>query len=241
MYKIDLYKLGFSEKEAEVYLALNTYGPSPASTLSRATKIKRTSVYDVLNSLLAKNLIASFKQGSYTYYSIDDVNKILYQEKEKLRLAERVMNELKEQQLHQSGVQVNHYIGEEGYREMYEEILRANPKELLVWIHLDEFYRALDPVREDEWTKERIKKKIHTRLLMQNTSMARDFKSEDHCSCRQTILLPKENLFQSNCFVYDGNVTFFDAHDKITGIRIRHPRLYEMQRQIFEMNWKLFS
>lgn len=241
MYKIDLYKLGFSEKEAEVYLALNSYGSSPASTLARVTKIKRTSVYDALNSLMAKNLITSFKQGQYTYFVIDDVNKILYLEKEKVRLAESMVKKLKDEQLHQAGVQVNHFIGEEGYREMYEDILRAHPKELMVWINLDEFYKALDPVREEEWTKERIQKKIYTRLLMQDTPLTREFRKKDAESCRKTILLPKKYMFQSNCFIYEGNIAFFDAGDKITGIRIRHPRLYALQKQVFEMNWGLFS
>lgn len=241
MYKIDLYKLNFSEKEAEVYLALNTYGPSPASTLARVTRIKRTSVYDTLNSLMAKNLIVSFEQGRYTYFAIDDVNKILYQEKEKVRLAEAIVTKLKDEQLHQGGVQINHFIGEEGYREMYEDILRTHPKELMVWINLDEFYQAIDPIREEEWTKERIQKNIYTRLLMQDTPLAKKFKEKDKNSCRETILLPKKYMFQSNCFIYKDNISFFDAHDKITGIRIRHPRLYELQKQTFEMNWNLFK
>ena len=240
MYKIDLYKLDFSEKEAEVYLALNTYGPSPASTIARVTKIKRTSVYDVLDSLIARNLIISFKQGRYTYFVIDDVNKILYQERDKVRLAETVIAKLKDEQLSQAGVQINHFVGEEGYREMYEDILRVNPKELMVWINLDEFYKGIDPVREEEWTKERIQKKIYTRLLMQDTPLAHKFKSKDSKSCRKTILLPKKHMFQSNCFIYEGNIAFFDARDKITGIQIRHPRLYKMQKQMFEMNWELF-
>ncbi len=241
MNKFDLHNLGFSEKEAEVYLALNTYGPSPASTLARVTRIKRTSVYDALNSLIARNLVTSFKQGAYTYFVIDDVNKIMYVAKERVRLAEKVVKDLKIGQLQQSGVQISHIIGEEGYREMYEDILRAQPKELMVWINLDEFYKALDPVREEEWTKERIQKKIYTRLLMQDTPLAQKFQQKDADSCRQTILLPEERLFHSNCFIYEGNVTFFDARDKITGIRIRHPRIFELQKQVFEMNWELFS
>jgi sugar-specific transcriptional regulator TrmB len=241
MYKLDLLNLGFSEKEAEVYLALNSYGASPASTVSRVTKIKRTSVYDALNSLISKNLVTSFRQGAYTYFVIDDVSKLLYQEREKTRIAERVVNDLKTANLNQAGVQVSYFVGEEGYRELYEDVLRSQPKELMVWIHLDEFYRALDPAREAEWTKERIQKKIYTRLLMEDTPLGRKFQKDDPRSCRKTLLLPKKYFFQSNCIIFDGNIAFFDARDKITGIRIRHQRIFELQRQIFEMNWKLFS
>lgn len=136
MNKAYLQQLEFSDKEAEVYLALNTCGPSPASTIARLTKIKRGSVYDALNSLMGRHLVSSFKKGSYTYFFIDDVKKLLYRAQEKARIAQSIVDNLKSQQFNQ-GVQINHYIGEEGYREMYEDILRAKPKELMVWIHLD--------------------------------------------------------------------------------------------------------
>jgi sugar-specific transcriptional regulator TrmB len=241
MYKIHLYELGFSDKEAEVYLALNHYGASPASTLARLTGIKRTSIYDAINVLMSKKLISTYKQGAITYYQIDDINKLLYQERDKVRLAEMAVNQLKEEQISQFNVQVQHFQGTEGYRELYEDILRFQPKELMVWIHLDEFYRALDPVREAEWTKERIQKKIYTRLLMEDTPLGRKFQKDDHNSCRKTLLLPKKYFFQSNCIIFDGDIAFFDARDKITGIRIRHQRIFELQKQIFEMNWELFA
>jgi sugar-specific transcriptional regulator TrmB len=240
MYKIHLYELGFSDKEAEVYLALNHYGASPASTLARITGIKRTSVYDAVNVLLSKKLISTYTQGSITYYQIDDVNKVLHQERDKVRLAEIAVSQLKQEQIYQHNVQVQHFQGMEGYREMYEDILRIKPKDLMVWIHLDEFYKALDPVREEQWTTERIQKKIFTRLLMQNTPLARAFQKKDGDSCRQTILLPPEHLFKSTCFIYDGFVTIFDTHENITGIRIQHPEIYNMHKQMFEMNWELF-
>jgi len=241
MYKIYLHSLGFSDKEAEVYLALNTYGPSPASTLAKRTGLKRTSMYDILNSLLDKNLIVTQEKGAHTYYAIDDVNKILYQQKDRARLAESVVQQLSAEKGRVSDVKVNHYKGEESFRELYEDILRVNPKELMVWIHLDEFYRALDPVREDEWTKERIEKKIWTRLLMQDTSAAREFVKKDSASCRKTILIPKKHMFTTTCFLYENNILFFDSRDEITGIRIQHPGFYAMMKQMFEMNWKLFS
>ena len=239
MYKIYLYELGFSDKEAEVFQALNHYGPSAASTIARLTGIKRTSVYDAINTLISKKLISTYKNGSTTYYQIDDVNKMLYQERDKVRLAELAVNQLKQEQIYRHNVQVQHFQGMEGYREMYEDVLRIKPKELMIWIHLDEFYKAIDPVREEQWTKERIQKKIFTRLLMQDTALAREFQKHDKESCRQTIIIPEKYMFRSNCF--EGFVTTFDAHENITGIRIQHPEIYNMHKQIFEMNWELFA
>ena len=240
MYQIHLQSLGFSEKEAEVYMVLNELGPTPASVLARKTNIKRTSVYDVLNSLMKRNVISSFKQGQYTYYVIDDVNKLIYQQKEKVRIAGDVVEELKSLQKNTKAVQIHHYKGAEGYREMYEDILIVKPKELMGWLNLDYLYDILDPVREEEWTQERINMKIWTRLLMQDTPLAKEFKKKDPKSCRETRLLPKEYAFKTICFLYENHISFFDS-EEISGIRIHHPELYRMQKAAFDMNWELFS
>lgn len=241
MYKLYLYQLGFNEKEADVYLALNTFGPSPASTLARITSIKRTSVYDILNGLLAKNLIVTYQKGPTTFYAIDDLNKLLRHQKEKVRLAESVVRQLDSERATREGIPINHYVGEENYREMYEDILRANPKEIMAWLNLDKFYKALDPVREEQWTLQRIKQGVHARLMLLDTPMAREFRKKDAESLRTTVLIPKEFAFTANCFLYEGHVMLFDADNVITGIRINHKSIYTLQKQVFEMSWKLFG
>jgi len=240
MYKINLYSLGFTDKEADVLITLNELGPTPASVIARKTNIKRTSMYDVLNNLIKRNIITSFKQGQYTYYLVDDINKLLYQQKEKVRIARDVVEELKIAQKNPKSVQIHHYRGTEGYREMYEDILRAKPKELMGWLHLDYLYTILDAKREEDWTNERISMKIWTRLLMQDTPLARDFKKKDKKSCRETRLLPKEHEFKTICFLYENYISYFDS-EEVTGIRIHHPEMYKMQKAAFDMNWKLFA
>lgn len=235
--KFLLQKLGLSEKETDVYLALHKIGPSAASTIARLTKIKRTSVYDVLNSLLEKTLILSFKNGVTTYYAIDDVNKIFYQEKEKISVAEKLVKKLKESSGKFEGLQINYYKGMEGYREMYEDILRMRPKELLGWMHLDKFYDGIDSEREDEWTKERIKSGIKVRLLLQETNLTRKFQSLDKNSNRETRFINKKFLFDTTCFIYENYIVLFDSSAELNCVRIYHPEFYRMQKQIFEMNW----
>lgn len=232
-----LQKLGFSDKETLLYLTMHKIGPSAASTLARLTKIKRTSIYDILNTLLEKNLILSFKNGSNTYYAIDDVNKLFHQEKEKLSVAEKLVKTLQTSTKHWEGLQINYYKGIEGYREMYEDILRTRPKELLGWMHLDKFYDGIDPVREEQWTKERIKSGIKVRLLLQETNLTRNFQADDKKSNRETRFLNKKFLFNTTCFLYTDHIVLFDSSGELTCVRIHHPEFYKMQKQIFEMNW----
>ncbi len=230
--------LGFSDKEIRVYKALLNYGPSPASTLARLTGIKRTSMYDILNSLIDKNLISPFKQGTYTYFAIGDLNKILINEKEKVNTAKSLIENLKTMQTGHNAMAVNYYVGREGYKEMYWDILKTDASEIMVWINLDNFYVILDNFFEDSWTGERLKKNITARLIMAKTPLAENFKTKDRFNKRETRLLDqKEFPFHTTCFLYKNHITLFDSGGNITGIRIRHPGFFELQKQMFEIAW----
>ncbi|HAU40013.1 TPA: hypothetical protein DCW56_03720 [Candidatus Peregrinibacteria bacterium] len=237
MHREQLYKLGFSEKEASVYLTLLRIGPSVASTLARLSNIRRTSIYDVLNGLTERNLIGSYKQGKDTYFVVEDVNNLYFQEKQKTDIAKRLAADLKKS-MNWQGIRVNYYVGYEGYREIYEEILRAKPKELLTWIHLDNFYKGLDMKREEEWTAERINKKIHARLIIQDTEFARKFIKDDFVSYRETRLV-KNFPFSTTCSVYQDTILLFNSTNEIEAVRIKNGELAKMFYQMFEMNWRM--
>ena len=233
-----LAKLGFSQKEAMIYSTLYQRGPSPVSTLANLTKIKRTSVYDILNSLSNRGLIISFKQGTYTYFAIDDINKIFLEQKEKTNIANQLIQELKNSTNISTGFQINYYKGHEGFTEMHEDILKAKPDEILGFMNMEEFYKGLNPYRDDEWTKERTKAKIKARLILVDSKLAREMQKEDKKLNREIKLIPKNRApFTTSCNIYKDHIVFFDSANEVIGIRIHHPAFYQMQKQLFEIAW----
>lgn len=240
MVEKQLQELGFSEKEAQIYISLNTYGPSPASTLAKRTNIKRGSIYDILNSLIEKNVVTSFQQGAYTYFGIDDIKKVIQQEKEKVKIAHEVVDILKTLQQTQETIDIQYYNGEEGYKEMYEDILQAKTDEIRVFIHLDNFHSVLDPIYEEKWTLKRIKNKIKARLIMQDTPYAQKFQAEDKKLFRETRLIQKP-VFESTCILYSDYITLFDAKEHFTGIRIHHKNFANMFSAIFNGYWEILD
>lgn len=241
MHREQLQKLGLNEKEADVYLKLNTIGASPASTLAKLTNIKRTSIYDILNSLTEKGLIMAFRQGNYTYYGIDDINKLYYYQKEKLGLAQTIIKEMLEDRKNLTSLHLNYYRGEEGYRQLLSDVLTAKPSEIKVWVNMDNFYGPLKGESEiAKWTEERIKKKIPARILLTETSKrGYAHQSPDQEAYRETRYIPKEYSFNSTCFLFNNYILFFNnAEGEISGIRIQNAPLALMMNQIFEMNWQ---
>ncbi|MFA6522308.1 MAG: helix-turn-helix domain-containing protein [Patescibacteria group bacterium] len=64
----DLVRLGFSEKEAEGYVALLSLGKAPVQVIAQKTGINRASVYHVLDALVKKGLaIVSVEHGEKMY------------------------------------------------------------------------------------------------------------------------------------------------------------------------------
>lgn len=235
-------RIGFSQKEAAIYTILIQRGANSASTLAKLSGFNRASVYDLLKALMNRGLILSFQQGSTTYFAVDDARKLYLEQKEKLECAEKIINDLKSLPLASEILQVSYYKGKEGYREMYEDILRANPKELLGWLNLDNFYLGIDPKREAEWTKQRFQQGIKVRLTLQDSVLVRTFQQKNLKLNRETKIIPKGKYpFDSSSFIYENYITFFYANkNDFVGIRIAHPAFYSMIKMIFEMTWTLY-
>jgi sugar-specific transcriptional regulator TrmB len=233
-----LKKLGFSEKEIAVYLSLLSLGASPASTLARVTQLKRPTVYLILNGLLERNLIVSYKQGKYTYFAIDDPKKLYFNEREKTDIAQQLVETLKAQIPKASQWDIHYYKGQGGYNELYEGILKDQPKEICAWLNVEEFIKGLDPLYEKKWTRERVKRKIFTRMILPDTPFTKDFRKKDANSQRETRLMPKGRQFESSCVMYDDRIIFFSPGEETVGLKIQHAGLYQMHKQIFELSWE---
>ena len=229
--------LGFGDKEANAFLLLAKLGPSPASTLARLAKINRSSMYGVLENLLERALICSYKKNGVHYFYIDDVNKLVLEENKKLELSKQLVKELQQGCLGEPRSHLSYYKGVDGFRQMYADILEVNPKELLGWMDLDYFYEHLDANYDETWIAERTARGVPARLILKETPLAHELKTKDPFSNREIRFVPKPHYFFASCFLYNDYIAFFDPTEEVTGIRIHSKAMAAMQRAVFEMNW----
>lgn len=73
-----LVQIGLSEKEAVAYLMLLRVGPSLASSLARRVKLKRVTVYSVLESLMEKGLIGYQQSRTGKQFMALEPERLLY-------------------------------------------------------------------------------------------------------------------------------------------------------------------
>src|SRR3989344_2889997 len=71
-----LNKIGLSEKEANVYLASLSLGPTTILKLARACNIKRTTIYGIVENLKQKGLMSIEQKGLKKIYAPENPEKL---------------------------------------------------------------------------------------------------------------------------------------------------------------------
>ena len=127
-----LQDLGLNEKEAAVYLSLLSVDSSSVLDLATKTKIKRPTVYIVLESLVKKGLVSETTVGKKTHYQAEPPERLeTFVEQRRLILDEQakrlkdVIPEIKSVQ-RQSGERpvVRFFEGKQGITSANEEFFR---------------------------------------------------------------------------------------------------------------------
>lgn len=72
-----LYQIGFTSGESQVYLLLLQAGPLAGSSIARKTKLNRSSVYNVVKSLVDKGVISTVKRNNVQYFVASDPNSLI--------------------------------------------------------------------------------------------------------------------------------------------------------------------
>ncbi len=124
-------KLGFSEGEGRVYEAILHSENATLQSIHEATGIERRNVYDIINKLISKGLVAYVTENGHKIYRINHPGSIMaYLEKEENELAEKkkAMAEelpalLKAYQSSKPSFDVRIYRGKEGAKALFNEML----------------------------------------------------------------------------------------------------------------------
>jgi HTH-type transcriptional regulator, sugar sensing transcriptional regulator len=125
-----LRRLGLTEGEIKVYLALLETGRVPITLISIKTKLNRTSLYDVIEGLVKKGLVSFVYEEKKKFYKAAKPQRILeYLEEKKqelstdekvLKILVKELSNIKSQKEEQLNVEI--YRGKKGIKTILEDI-----------------------------------------------------------------------------------------------------------------------
>ena len=125
--KAQLEKLGLSDHEAEVYLALLPLGTSLVGPLIKKTGLHRYVVYETLRKLQDRSLVTQTTKSGRKYFTAADPALLEQEAARSARLAQELVPKLKEM-ASQAPQKITLYEGTKGFADAYFRIVEELPK-----------------------------------------------------------------------------------------------------------------
>lgn len=246
-----LKKIGLSENEARVYVALLELGSGTAQQIAQKASVNRPTTYVQLETLMKIGLVSSFEKESAqkngttkTLFRIEDPNylkKVIETERRTLSAKE---NELKlalpdlERLFVGAGSRprVRFFEGTEGLKTIQDEFLRTSDKLVESAASLDDVIRIF-PTHPEDYTPRRVKRGIHSKLIY-TTSRGPILKDTDKEMLRESRYVPLEHFkLTSDMAIYGDNVALSALSKHPFGIIIESKEIATSMRALFYLAW----
>ncbi len=237
-----LEKLGLSDKESAVYIALLRMGPSSLRRVSGEIDINRGTTYDALKALTERGLVAFHdkdKKRRYIAESPDVLINIIRDRRRDVVRAKRELDQIMPelQALSEKSVErpsVRLYEGEGGAKTILEDVIKVvsmeSPKEYYVYSSLD----VREYLYKDfaSFSERRITAKIKVKAValgaggeLRGLDERRWIRSKEESPAYMIIYGPKVAIFS----LAEGRY--------LTSVLIHDPNLAETQKTIFKTLW----
>lgn len=232
-----LNELGFSKNEAKVYLALLELGSSTATKIAEKSKIHRTNVYDALEGLLKKGVIAYILKGEVKYFRATDPKNLLNVVKEKEARLQSILPQFDlSHKLAKNKDKA--YIFEEinGIKAITDDILAEGKDVYTFGIPRDVSVKMKSFI--SIYHKRRAKAKMWQYHIYNENAQDR-IKQLNSMPYTKAAFLPKEYDSPATTTVYADKVSFFIWSEPPLGILIESSRMAKSYRNYFRLLWKI--
>jgi HTH-type transcriptional regulator, sugar sensing transcriptional regulator len=235
----NLEKMGLDEKESKVYLALLELGESNIQRIAKKSGVKRTTVYDIIESLKEKGLLSSATRHKKIIYSAEDPRKLEYALEEKKKTLQSLLPELLSiaNKLDKKP-KIRFYEGTEGIKEVYRDTLNYPDQELLAWVSEDAIKSFDEKFLNEYYLQKRSEKKIWVRAIAPDKPYMQKYKGLDEKSLRRTKLTSTTHFpIEVEINLYGKNKIGFMSFSEKIGLIVESQKIFTTLKSIFEMNW----
>lgn len=236
----DLQSVGLDIKEATAYLALLELGESAMGQLVKKSGLKRTTLYDTIESLKRRGLVSVSKKNKKIVYVAENPRKIIERLEEKRISAEKMLPELLSiTNVLQKKPRIRYFEGIDGIKEVYKDTLRFPDQKLQAWVSEEMVYEFDQKFLDDYYTPRRLEKKIWAEVIAPDLPGIREYKGLDQASLRVTKLIdPKEFPLDVEISLYStDHIGIMSFQDKL-GLIIESEPIARTLKSIFAAQWE---
>ncbi|MBI3619336.1 hypothetical protein HY213_04885 [Candidatus Peregrinibacteria bacterium] len=237
--RLILQQLGYTKKEAAVYLATLELGTAPVSVTARRAGLNRATTMSIFQKLSQKGIAEFFLRKKTRYYSVLPPSVLLNRHREYVRQLEGAipqMAAIHNQLVHKP--RITFYEGKEDLKRLYLDILNAKTEILNYFLPEKTFVYF-----SEEWVMqavlhERIQRKIPARVIMPDSALARLFLCKAQDELRDARIIGNTTMhFANEMFIYDKKMSVF-SFDEDFALLIEGTDIVQTNSIIFELAWK---
>lgn len=239
-----LIRNGLSEKEAEVYLAVLEAGEINISHISKKTKIKRTSIYNVVDNLQKKGVVSILHRHGIQYVSALPPQVLIDRFKTSASMAEKILPDLL-QMAYTSPIKprVRYHQGLQGLEEVLKEFSYSKTQSMVITDYEkmpDELLKFI----QKEIVPERIKRKVRTKFIVPNNKASKTMQENDESHYGDTRAIEfNEEGNPIEILLFDSSKIGFLSFPKGErfALIIDSVAIYTTLQHIFEVLWRFGS
>ncbi|MEI6498739.1 MAG: helix-turn-helix domain-containing protein [bacterium] len=241
-----LQNFGLNEKQAQIYLTLLQMGSGNIQEICKKSKIKRTTTYSVLDTLIAKGVVTVNTDATHREYYAENPKKmprILGEEAKKMIAQQKSLLEALPEltslyNTHATKPKIRLFEGIEGLKEIYEETLIVKQNSEIIGYHqLALMHKHFDDTWINGYNTSRKEHQISQRAIVEDSAFARAYRQNDTTENRETRLIPEDKYpFKNENLIFGAKLAIISFKD-LLGVIIESADVAQTQRSIFELAW----
>ncbi len=239
-----LQSIGLSDKEASVYLALLELGGANAQTISTQSKVKRGTVYTILDTLMKKGLASTAEKGGKQMFFPEDPSKLEALLEEKRRALARAEEEARDtvqdlRRLHISrGTRpvVRYFEGVEGLENIVKDMQNTLFDEAMTFTNLDALLRIFPDMYKVGNVTHRIKnnRKAFT-LYTSKHGVVGGMDDPEKLRHALHVSFHKNLAFEGDISIYGNKVSISSFKTPPISILIEHEDIARLMEALFTL------
>lgn len=231
-----LSKIGLTQGEIKVYLALIKHGARSKSPLASKADISSSKVYEITEKLIKKGLVNSFIKNNVTYYNASDsifLEKYIEEKEKELQQEKKIVKELlpKLRTLKLKSEEETRFELQEGWEGIQNALmdgLESAPENSTVYGIGIQFPRTSFI---NKFHRERLKKKIKLKIIL-----AEPIDKDQNYKNVNIKFIP--GISNVGMGIYPDRVLIQALDNPPLNLVMKHPRIVQSFKKIYDILWK---
>ncbi len=251
----ELERTALSQKEALVYTAILELGGGFPSKIADYCGLKRSTVYDVLQTLAVRGVVNEIVKKNKIYYQVDKPSRLLGFFKGRVKLAEeglerveRLLPEIESvYSLLGNRPKIYFFEGPNTIESICDDILEfGKGREMLAFSNAEKYIKQFPENKLRAFTRGKENNRISTRAIFPDTPLNRSYGPKSFKGLKKDIqpsvrfVSPQRFPFQAEISIYGASRVALTklSGQNIIGVILEDEDLHSMLRMIFELAWE---